>query len=435
MDAYKRLLTVSAWCGNLILTGLAFYLAWKHSGPLTPVTFFTLALCILMGNALPLAAHLINLWWEEARLRSEEQIASLTVRNAVVRLEAAESRLHEVHDATSKAVLLARQVPDRIQERTAQLLTALEGFDRTTLERAAHAWSEALSAIGLEQERVVELQELLQDNLEFARAYETRLAEQQAHQLVDRIHQLEAEIGELRSARKSGNRGRRHATTAETVEGLGSEESGGGGEPSGAAEVTVDEDGGAYTVVDQAPDDAAEQISGGTLGASGPDQAADNGVDGADHEPNDEAPDGGNLGDHGQDDPELGESANDLLDNVSTAPVASAATTAPRQTDWADLLSPTPKPPVTLPADEIELEVHAMIGILNKLHLRGAPPHLSWERGTPLQLTGIGEYRWAVAGVSQPIECQLYINDQKGARGEPIVLQPGVRTVVRPAWD
>ncbi len=157
----QTVLVFSSWTGNLILTGLAFALAFRSTAPLTPLTFLTIAFCILMGNALPIAVHWINYRWSKALLEAEEAEAELTLRSAVARIESVESRLQDIYEASSKGLLIARQVPERINEKSQRLESLLESLDGDSLA----GLSENLSKHGQQ----------LSENLASSRELEERL--------------------------------------------------------------------------------------------------------------------------------------------------------------------------------------------------------------------------------------------------------------------
>lgn len=80
--------------------------------------------------------------------------------------------------------------------------------------------------------------------------------------------------------------------------------------------------------------------------------------------------------------------------------------------------------PSALPEDQARLLVKALVGVNNRLYVRGDPP-LLWDRGRPLDATGIGEWRLDLSNLTEPIEVELRINDEISAKGPLIVLSPG----------
>ncbi len=73
-----------------------------------------------------------------------------------------------------------------------------------------------------------------------------------------------------------------------------------------------------------------------------------------------------------------------------------------------------------------------LIGIGNKLYIRGIGPGLSQDKGTPLSFVEIGKFDWVAPDGSAPITCQLYLNDEVPANNEPITINPGEEIEVSP---
>lgn len=80
------------------------------------------------------------------------------------------------------------------------------------------------------------------------------------------------------------------------------------------------------------------------------------------------------------------------------------------------------------------LVAEILIGIGNKLFLRGEGPGLSWERGVPLDFVEIGKYRWTSPPVTGTIQGKLYLNDRLPAEGGPVSLNPGEEIVCAPVF-
>gem|GEM_PF-3819538 len=106
-----------AWVGNGLLTVIAFVLAFTQQDRLTPVTFLAVAFTILAGNLLPLAVYVIELLYHQAEVKGEHARAGDTLRKSVAHMDKVEARLQETAESASKSILIARQVPDRIEER------------------------------------------------------------------------------------------------------------------------------------------------------------------------------------------------------------------------------------------------------------------------------------------------------------------------------
>jgi hypothetical protein len=66
-----------------------------------------------------------------------------------------------------------------------------------------------------------------------------------------------------------------------------------------------------------------------------------------------------------------------------------------------------------------------MIGMYNKLFIRGDEPWLSWDDGQQMELIGIGEFAYTFDDLREPIEVAVLINDETAAEGAPVRIEPG----------
>ena len=338
----------SSWLGNLILTLLAFFLAFTHDGPLTPLVLLTVALCIMSGNLLPIATYLIFTRWREAELRAEASEANVRVRDALKRSEEVIGRLDIAEGALSKIILVARQIPERIGEGFKSVEDLLERLD--TLEISSF----------------------------------TETLEGQSSTLTDLL-------GEIQDFQKG-------------LAGLKSEMD---GIPKSLQKL-----------VEAIPKPGREDTSDGDI----------------------------SLGERLDLVYESLESVQDSLDGLlqrmadlgRPVPVSSKAAPSPEpskarpegpaQEEMALKVDSPPSAtvPESPPADgKIRLSVRAMVGIQNKLYIRGDEPWLSWEEGQPMDLVGIGEFSYQLDDASEPIEVSVLLNDEIESEAGTIALKPG----------
>ena len=73
-----------------------------------------------------------------------------------------------------------------------------------------------------------------------------------------------------------------------------------------------------------------------------------------------------------------------------------------------------------------------IIGIGNKVHVRGEGPGLSWDEGIPMSFLEIGKWSWSPANKSVPIVVQLYKNDEEPDANGKIELEPGENVEISP---
>ncbi len=102
-------------------------------------------------------------------------------------------------------------------------------------------------------------------------------------------------------------------------------------------------------------------------------------------------------------------------------PVKKAVSAAP---------APTAIPTATAP---ITIEAKIDVGFGNRLFLRGQGAGLSWDRGTPLECVDSQTWRLTVPAKDK-LQFKLLINDSVWAKGEDMVITPGKRVELVPAF-
>ena len=91
-----------------------------------------------------------------------------------------------------------------------------------------------------------------------------------------------------------------------------------------------------------------------------------------------------------------------------------------------------PKPAVSaLRATTIEAKID--VGFGNTVYLRGQGPGLSWERGVPCECVDRNTWRWTAPG-AEKLTFKLLLNDSIWARGADLVIAPGDKVQVVPAF-
>ena len=105
---------------------------------------------------------------------------------------------------------------------------------------------------------------------------------------------------------------------------------------------------------------------------------------------------------------------------------------APKVAAVADKKSPGQKSAVSAPrATTIEAKID--VGFGNTLYLRGQGPGLSWERGVPCECVNRNTWRWT-APRAEKLTFKLLLNDSVWARGADLVIGPGDKVEVVPAF-
>jgi hypothetical protein len=84
-------------------------------------------------------------------------------------------------------------------------------------------------------------------------------------------------------------------------------------------------------------------------------------------------------------------------------------------------------------AAETVIEAKVDVGFGNQLFVRGQGAGLSWERGTPLTCVDGKTWRW-VGASSERLTFKVLLNDKVWAAGEDVVVTPGNRVEIVPAF-
>ena len=130
--------------------------------------------------------------------------------------------------------------------------------------------------------------------------------------------------------------------------------------------------------------------------------------------------------------------ATKVKDARPTAPqsftLLAATPPAPAQKAVAveDKKAPGQKSAVSAPrATTIEAKID--VGFGNTVYLRGQGPGLSWERGVPCECVNRNTWRWTALG-AEKLTFKLLLNDSIWARGADLVIGPGEKVEVVPAF-
>ena len=104
-------------------------------------------------------------------------------------------------------------------------------------------------------------------------------------------------------------------------------------------------------------------------------------------------------------------------------------------TETASNKSPAP---TSTPANghvnkSVTIEAKIDVGFGNTLYLRGQGPGLSWERGVPCECVNGNIWRWT-APRAEKLTFKLLLNDSVWAKGADIVIGPGEKVELVPAF-
>jgi hypothetical protein len=126
--------------------------------------------------------------------------------------------------------------------------------------------------------------------------------------------------------------------------------------------------------------------------------------------------------------------ANDARTSVQTfaALAVTPPAPAPRALAIQDRKASAPKSGVSA-SKATTIEAKIDVGFGNTLYLRGQGPGLSWERGVPCECVDRNTWRWT-APRAEKLTFKLLLNDSVWARGADLVIGPGEKVEIVPAF-
>ncbi len=444
---FSHTVRISSWIGDLVLTGLAVWLAIHNRDQMTLHLAFALGLCVVLGGMLPITVYIVDYFFAQNARRLAEARGPENLHTAMVQLDELSRRVEEAARSAAKSTIVARQIPDRIEERFKQLsvlsdrldseilmrlvegiqqltprLEALEQADRTlqsSLENWKASMEESLQQL---QRQTVALEQGLK---------QTKQGEHLLKPLSVLVEQLQSEFENLRQAveRDGLVQDEKMESIIERLD-------------SGMLEMGNEE-----WSEDPLEEELAELAVHADERKDPPDQSqAESPSEPRQSLPTDDDAEEGLLDDWVEE-PDAAEDAF-LEEEAESAPKSLAppkkreegkshSVQSPQEAE-ADGLFPEQiwdeaVPKIKLAPDAGRLQVKAFVGISNRIMARGDFP-LSWESGTPLKPSGIGEWLLELSGMEDPIEIELRINDELAAQGKPVRLAPGEALRVNPRF-
>lgn len=117
---------------------------------------------------------------------------------------------------------------------------------------------------------------------------------------------------------------------------------------------------------------------------------------------------------------------------AAKTPVAKTVPAAPAPAKpVAPLKTTAPARLVSVKPTTIEAKID--VGFGNQLFLRGTGAGLSWDQGVPLECVDSQTWRLTVPA-QEKLLCKLLINDSVWSKGEDVVVTPGQRVEITPAF-
>jgi hypothetical protein len=84
-------------------------------------------------------------------------------------------------------------------------------------------------------------------------------------------------------------------------------------------------------------------------------------------------------------------------------------------------------------AQPVTIEAKIDVGFGNTLYLRGEGLGLSWTKGIPLTCVDGKTWKWS-GDASEQLKCKLLLNDQVWSQGEDLIVTPGQKVEIAPAF-
>ena len=334
---------------------------------MTTLAITACALSILLGTLIYVTPYLIEHFTAQQNIKLNQVKAEKSLLKVIELASEVLSRTENVQAKLMETVLVTKQLPSKLQGSTEVLNEVVSGLEKSGIvslidELRKIAKADNLSAKKGSEPVLESIKESIADiHSDILKTLETKLSAQ-----TTLIQQVEADLAELKAWRK------------ELL-------------PESSNESP-------YVETDASNDDEFEDYS-------------------SDNEDEDQAEAATNIENFGEEitsgDEGISESENES-NNEKTA--LKDETKEPLHDNTSDSESID---------GSTRLLVGAFIGISNKLFIRGEGPGLSWDKGVPMDLIGIGKWEWKTFEASQPVACKVLINDDQWTNDEDIILHPG----------
>jgi|GEM_PF-3937179 len=353
--------------GDVVLVLLGCFIVIASPKPMTTLAITACALSILLGTLIYVTPYLIEHFTAQQNIKLNQVKAEKSLLKVIELASEVLSRTENVQAELMETVLVTKQLPSKLQGSTEVLNEVVSGLEKSGIvslidELRKIAKADNLSAKKGSEPVLESIKESIADiHSDILKTLETKLSAQ-----TTLIQQVEADLAELKAWRK------------ELL-------------PESSNESP-------YVETDASNDDEFEDYS-------------------SDNEDEDQAEAATNIENFGEEitsgDEGISESENES-NNEKTA--LKDETKEPLHDNTSDSESID---------GSTRLLVGAFIGISNKLFIRGEGPGLSWDKGVPMDLIGIGKWEWKTFEASQPVACKVLINDDQWTNDEDIILHPG----------
>ncbi len=410
--------------GDVLLVLTAILIANSGEGPLDPLSFFWVIVCVGMGAALACLPYIVEYRTVVATwntFQDDQGVQMSTMDDSISKLTEQRKAFKEQAERNERIAGMMESMVKRLESR----LQVLEEEEQVR-EKSFQEWQEALT------EKLAEDRE---DLLAMLKKWGSeQVAEQNRSPVgaVQLLERLESAIQSLESSHEQEEATPSRKPSRSVAAKQGKKE-----EPKTELSEIVSEE--VPEVGESAVEPEAEPETGDPT--SDEPEAVEMGDewDPPEEEPEDTGAGEGEV-DWGK---ELGtDDGDEAADEVDESDEDEAETKSGK---FEEAKPEQPELLEDLPASRLKakkagkemstLVAQLLIGIGNKPYVRGKGPGLSEEVGVPMEFLEIGKWQWVAPESSEQIVCQVYKNDETPAEGEPIVIEPGQRKVVAPRFS
>jgi len=419
--------------------GCAIWVAFAFSDQLTLSLVAAFILSIVLGVVVFTAPHLMEYWMEQQKTKLRQAKAEETLLNAVEQAEEVARQCKEMQQEVMKGVLVIRQAPQKIEELSEKLELLLAQSDEkliAPLNKATDLFS-GISTDTLHEQLKAIRQDLNELKLPSPDSDSSIVDLNPIEKHILRIEQfltqnVSSEPPELLhfEAPEDEQPYKPPQPNSETEDSIPFSDA--AILPEARAVTPSDEEEEDKTTDFPSTVDAEKSTDTSELRAepdsvepeeAAPTEISEEIVEQVDKEPSvkDEEPQAENVKEQ-EAPPESGpqEIPEPPTEDLESDPLQETQT-EPQEFQFGDEGDTETNHPENL----TQVMVDAFIGVSNKLFIRGDAPGLSWDKGTPMDLVGIGKWEWKSQQVTQAFNCRVYINDNPEMDSAQFEVTPG----------
>jgi len=411
--------TIPKWpflVSDLLLMGSALWVAIFFSSNLSPTLVAVFILAVLLGAIIFSAPFLMEHWMLQQQTRLKQARAEETLLSAIEQSEDLLSRCKEVQQEVMKGVIVVRQAPQKMEDISEQLSALMNKAEVNLIQPARNV------ANSLESSNIEAWQAKLEQMLQSLGALQSRLVEKEepSQNLID-LSPILQDLNEIsQKLDKQQNLIAHFPTSAIDNSTLSSEES----EPPEEKPEREEDDRAAVSKVKDINKEADLDISTkteATASKTPEPPASQEPLSNPTPNPELKESPGGGTDSEPLDFSVIKSEFDEKGPKKKSAKRKKAADENEPELMFGDDPIKTEQ---LLNNQETRVVVDAFIGVSNKLFIRGDAPGLSWEKGIPMELVGIGKWEWKTEKATKAFKCRVYINDESDMDSSEFKVSP-----------